>query len=61
MTWSVSKDVIGNPEAGDQLESVHASTYLILQKDCKARFPVHLAKDIACSILGIGYNYEVQY
>ena len=61
LTWSVSKDVIGNPEAGDQLESVHASTYLILQKDCTARFPIHLAKDIACPILGIGYTYEVQY
>jgi len=61
LTLAVPKDVIGNPEAGDQLEYIHASTYLILQKDCEARFPIHLAKDIACPLLGVGYTYEVQY
>jgi hypothetical protein len=61
LTWTVPKDVIGNLEAGNQLEYIKASSYLILQKDCKARFPIHLAKDIAAPILGIGYSYEVQY
>jgi len=61
MTWIVPKDVIGNPEAGDQFEDVHASTYLILQKNCEARFPLHLAKDIARPLIGAGYTYTVQY
>ena len=59
--WIVPKDVIGSPESGDKLETVRASTYLILQKDCEARFPIHLAKDIAKPIIGEGYSYEVQY
>lgn len=61
MTWNVPKDVIGNPESGDQLEDVHASSFLILQRDCDAKFPIHLAKDIAGPIFRVGYSYEVQY
>jgi hypothetical protein len=61
MTWIVPKDVVGNPYAGDQLEDVHASSFLILQRDCEAKLPIHLAKDIARPILRVGYSYEVQY
>lgn len=61
MTWIVPKDVIGNPEAGDQFEAVHANTYLILQKNCEARFPLHLAEDIARPLISSGYTYTVQY
>jgi len=61
MTWIVPKDVIGNPKAGDKFEAIHASTYLILQKNCEAKFPLPLAKDIARPIIEEGYSYEVQY
>ncbi len=61
LTWNVPKDVIGNPESGDQLEDVNANSFLILQRDCDARFPIHLAKDIAGPIFRVGYFYDVQY
>lgn len=61
LTWIVPKDIIGNPEAGDELEEIRANTFLILQKDCKAKFPLYIAKDIARPLLRIGYTYAVQY
>ena len=61
LTWTVPKDVIGNPETGDQFETIRANTYLILQKNCEARFPLTIAKDIARPIIKEGYSYQVQY
>ncbi len=60
ITWKVPKDNIGNPELGDEFVDIHANTFLILQKDCYAKFPIHLAKDIAKPLIEIGYTYTVQ-
>ena len=61
ISWIVPKDIIGNPEGGDEFVNIHANTFLILQKECNVKFPIHLAEDIAKPLLKIGYTYEIQY
>jgi len=61
LTWIVPKDIIGNPEVGDELTEIHANTFLILQKDCGTKFPIYLAKDIARPLIKAGYTYTAQY
>lgn len=60
ITWKVPKDLIGNPEMGDEFVDIHANTFLILQKDCQAKYPLHLARDIAKPLIKFGYAYTVQ-
>ncbi|KYK31486.1 MAG: hypothetical protein AYK22_07865 [Thermoplasmatales archaeon SG8-52-3] len=61
LSWIVPKDLIGNPNTGDEFTEVHANTFLILQKDCQVKFPIYLAKDIARPLLKPGYTYTVVY
>ena len=61
LTWIIPKDIIGNPEAGDEFTEIHANTFLIFQKSCETKFPIYLAKDIARPLIGVGYTYTVQY
>ena len=60
ITWKVPKENIGNPKMGDEFVDIHANTLLILQKDCYAKFPIHLVKDTAKPLLETGYTYTVQ-
>ncbi|UCD13332.1 MAG: hypothetical protein JSW60_07180 [Thermoplasmatales archaeon] len=61
LTWVIPKDIIGNPEAGDQLVEIHANTYLIYQKDCEARIKLYLANDRANPPRNECYTYVIQY
>jgi len=60
LTWVIPKDIIGNPEAGDQLVEIHADTYLIYQKDCEARIKLILANDRAYPPKNECYSYIIQ-
>jgi hypothetical protein len=59
LTWFVPKDIIGNPEAGDEFTDIHANTFLVLQKGCEMKFPIYLAKDIARPLIRAGYTYSL--
>ena len=59
LTWPIPKDLIGNPEAGDQLVEIHAGTFLIYQKDCSANLQLHLASDTAGPLINECYSYLV--
>jgi len=60
LTWTIPKDIIGNPEAGDQLVEIHAGTYLIYQKDCEASVKLYLANDRAFALNNECYTYVIQ-
>jgi len=60
LTWVIPKDIIGNPEAGDQLVEIHANTYLIYQKDCEARIKLILARDMAYPLKDECYSYVIK-
>jgi hypothetical protein len=61
LTWIVPKNLVGNPDAGEEFSEIHANTFLILQKDCDVKYPIYLAKDIARPLLSPGYSYTVQF
>ncbi|UCF13520.1 MAG: hypothetical protein JSW06_04480 [Thermoplasmatales archaeon] len=61
LTWDIPKDLIGNPEAGDQLVKIHAGTYLVYQKDCDAPIQLCLANDRAEPSKNECYTYVIQY
>jgi hypothetical protein len=61
ITWVIPKDKIGNPEYGDNLFDIVASSHLIYQKDCQAPFKLNLASDYARPLLDDGYTYSIQY
>lgn len=61
LTWTIPKDLILNPEAGDQLVEIYAGTFLIYQKDCDAKIQLHLANDRAEPPINQCYSYTVQY
>jgi hypothetical protein len=60
LTWAIPKDIIGNPEVGDQLLEIHAGTYLIYQKDCEAPIKLILANDRANPPKNQCYTYVLQ-
>jgi hypothetical protein len=61
LTWTIPKDIIGHPQAGEQLEEICAYTYLIYQKDCDARIKLYLATDRANPLINQCYSYIIQY
>jgi len=57
LTWTIPKDLICNPETGDQLVEIYAGTFLIYQKDCSAKIQLHLASDRAEPPINQCYSY----
>jgi hypothetical protein len=60
ISWKVPKEKIGNPDVGDEFVSIHANTFLTLQKKCEVKIPIHLAVDVAKPFLRSGYSYSIQ-
>jgi hypothetical protein len=60
ITWVIPKELIGDPNSGDTIQDLYASSYLIYQKDCDAPMKLNLASDRAGPLIGTGYSYTFE-
>lgn len=61
ITWIIPKELIGNPNPGDVLQDLTASSHLIYQKDCSAPMKLNIASDYAGPLFGDGYTFSIEY